>query len=137
MAIEKDIPISMLKRPMLKTLIKDNNIKGCLHLNKDKMMEKLIEKGILQQINRPLFIRIRMGNNEICDKIDNEINNIRECPRNNGKTVTITDLETQEKFIFDSLHNAGKKFDKPGSYIQSYGGKSIEFQNKRYEIMIK
>jgi len=111
-----------MKLPELKKLMKDNNIKGISYLNKNEIIQKLIEYKVLPEdyIDRQLKVKVKDND----DKYH---------IRNNPRPVEIFDRETFETVTFPSMYKAGRSLDKSARLMSAYDGKTWR---GRYEIKV-
>ena len=89
-------------------MLKENNIRGCLHFNKPELVDVLVKRGLLPEI-----IKITTSNS-LPERKDTkkEINpkyNFLKHIRNSQKKVEIQDMETGEIIVYSSMHKAAKR----------------------------
>lgn len=81
-----------MKLPELKKLMKHNNIKGISYLNKNEIIQKLIEYKVLPEDYVDRQLKVKVKDND--DKYH---------IRNNPRPVEIFDRETGETVTFPSM----------------------------------
>src|SRR5271169_958984 len=97
-----------MKLPELKSLMKENKLKGSSYMNKPEIIAVLLDKGIINEFTR--FIR------------------------NNPKNVEIRDLETGEIATYSSLYKASRATGWSTKFITGNNGK---VGKNRYKIKIQ
>jgi len=111
-----------MKLPELKKLMKDNDIKGISYLNKNEIIQRLIEHKDLPEDYVDRQLKVKVKDND--DKYH---------IRNNPRPVEIFDRETGETATFPAMYKAGRSLGKSRRLMDAYGGK---IWRSRYEIEV-
>ena len=113
-----------MKLPELKSLMKENKIKGSSQMNKPEIIVVLLDKGIISEDS------VKKQNTPVKQEIDPKYDFIRSI-RNNPKTVEIRDLETGKIDTYSSIYKASRATGCSTKFIMGSNGKV--WKNK-YEI---
>jgi len=106
-----------MKLPELKKLMKDKNIKGISYLNKNEIIQRLIEYKVLPEDYVDRQPKVKVKDNGDKYRI-----------RNNPRPVEIFDRETGETVTFPFMYKAGRSLDKSARLMDAYDGKMMEGQ---------
>src|SRR6478609_3291826 len=115
-----------MKLPELKSLMKENKIKGSSHMNKPEISSVLLDRGIIFEDS------VKKPGPPVKRNIDPKYEFIRSI-RNNPKSVKIRDLETGEVTTYPSIYKAGRAIGHAAKFITGNNGKV--WKNK-YEINV-
>src|SRR6476619_1734134 len=103
----------------LKSIAREHRpkIKGFSHMNKEGLLEILVEKNIISQ--------------EDVDKYNHTDYERLKYIKNQPRPVEILDRETGEKTVYRSIYSAGKAYGVNAKTISAYDGK---IWKQRYEV---
>src|SRR5271157_1631202 len=113
-----------MKLPELKSLMKENKLKGSSYMNKPEIIAVLLAKGIINEDS------VKKQGAAVKREIDPKYEFTRFI-RNNPKNVEIRDLETGEITIYSSLYKASRA---TGCSIKFITGNNGKVWKNRYEI---
>ena len=88
-----------MKLSELKSLMKENKIKGCSYMNKSEIITVLLDRGIISEDS------VKKRDAPVKREINPKYEFIRSI-RNNPKSVEIQDLETGEITTYPSIYKA-------------------------------
>ena len=91
----------------LRAMIKENNIRGCLHYNKPELVDVLVKRGLLPEIIKITAITSPPEREDTKKEINPKYNFLKHI-RNTPKKVEIQDMETGEIIAHSSMYNAAK-----------------------------
>ena len=114
----------MISLKELRAMIKENNIRGCLHYNKPELVDVLVKWGLLPEIIKITTIT-SPPEREDTKKERNPKYNFLKHIHNSPKKVEIRDLETDDK--------AAKRFNQQSGLISAFDGKVYR---NRYAIKV-
>ena len=122
----------MISLRELRAMLKENNIRGCLHYNKPELVDVLVKRGLI-----PEFIKITTSTSlperkDTKKEINPEYNFLRHI-RNSPKKAEIQDMETGEIIVYSCMYNAAKRFNQQSRLIYAYDGK---VWRNRYSIKV-
>lgn len=115
-----------MKLPELKSLMKENKIKGSSHMNKPEIIAVLLDRGIISVDS------VKKQDTPVKRDIEEKYEFLRSI-RNNPKSVEIRDLETDETATYSSIYIASRAIGRSTKFITGNNGKV--WKNK-YEIKI-
>ena len=104
----------------LKTLLKENNIPFFAYWNKKRLTTVANEHNLLEPKNE-------RSKSDKCDRL--------KTIRNNPRTTTVKDVETDEIKTFPSIYGASKFLDTSSYTVYYWGNKDGAWKNK-YEIIV-
>ena len=120
----------MISLNELRAMLKENNIRGCLHNNKPELVDVLVKRGLLPQI-----IKITTTSPSERKDAEKEINpkyNFLKHIRNSPK-AEIQDMEKGEIIVYSSMYKAVKRFNQQSRLIYAFDGK---VWRNRYAIKV-
>ena len=91
-------------------MIKENNIRGCLHYNKPELVDVLVKRGLLPEIIKITTITSPPERENARKEINPKYNFLKHI-HNNAKKVEIRDMETGEIIVYFSMYKAAKRFN--------------------------
>jgi len=109
----------------IKSLVRENRIRGVSHLNKKELISKLVELGIPLPEVRP---KEKKEYKPIDPKYE-RLKTIRTSPRN----VVIKDVETGESVEYKSMYAAARSLNKSSKVITDNNGKVYD---GKYDITL-
>ena len=115
-----------MKLPELKSLMKENKIKGSSQMNKPEIIAVLLDRGIISEES------VKKQDAPVKREIDPKYEFIRSI-RNNPKSVEIRDLETGKITTYPSIYKASRAIGRATKFITGNNGK---VGKNRYEIKI-
>ena len=115
-----------MKLPELKSLMKENKIKGSSYMNKSEITAVLLDRGIISE--ESVKKRDAPAKREIDPKYE-----FTRSIRNNPRSVEIRDLETGDITTYPSIYKARKATGHSTKFIRDSNGKVWK---DRYEINI-
>ena len=110
----------MISLTELKTMLKENKIRGYLHYNKSELVDVLVERVLLPATMNITTIT-SLSERENTKKEINPKYNFLKHIRNSPKKFEIQDMETGEIIIFSSMYKAAKS--QQSRLISTYDGK--------------
>src|SRR5271157_5438550 len=116
-----------MKLPELKSLMKENKLKGYSNMNKPEIIAVLLDKGIINEDS------VKKHGAPVKREIDPKYEFTRFI-RNNPKNVEIRDLENGKITIYSSLYKANRATGLSTKFITGNNGK---VGKNRYEIKIQ
>ena len=103
-------------------MLKENNIRGCLHYNKPELVDVLVKRGLIPEIIK-ITTSTSLPERKDTKKERNPKYNFLKHIRNSPKKVEIQDMETGEIIVYFSMYKAAKRFNQQSRLIYAYGGK--------------
>ena len=122
----------MMSLRELRAMLKENNIRGCLHYNKPEVVDVLLKRGLLPEIINITTITSRPERKDTKNEINPKYNFLKHI-RNSPKKVEIPDMKTGEIIIYSSMNKAAKRFNQQSWSISAYDGK---VWRNRYAIKV-
>ena len=116
-----------MKLPELKSLMKENKLKGYSNMNKPEIIAVLLDKGIINEDS------VKKQDAPVKREIAPKYEYLRSI-RNNPKNVEIRDLETGEITTYLSLYKASRA---TGLSIKFITGNNGKVGKNGYEIKIQ
>ena len=124
--------MKMISLRELRAMLKENNIRWCLHYNKPELLDVLVKKGLLPEIIKITTIA-SLPQRENTKKEINSKYNFQKHIRNSPKKVEIRDIEMGEIIVYSSMYKASKRFKYQSRLISAYDGK---VWRNRYAIKV-
>ena len=106
----------------LKTMLKENKIRGYLHYNKSELVDVLVQRGLLPETIKITTIT-SLSERENTKKEINPKYKFLKHICNSQKKVEIQDMVTGEIIIYSSMYKAAKRFNQQSRLISTYDGK--------------
>ena len=122
----------MISLRELRAMLKENNIRGCLHYNKPELVHVLVKRGLLPEIIKITTSTSPPERNDTKNEINPKYNFLKHI-RNSPKKVEIQDMKTGEIIIYSSMYKAAKRFNQQSILIYAYDGK---VWRNRYAIKV-
>ena len=122
----------MISLEELRAMIKENNIRGCLHYNKQELVDVLLKRGLLPEIIKITTI-ISLPEREDAKKEINPKYNFLKHIHNSPKKVEIRDMKTGKIIVYFSMYKAAKRFNQQSGLISAFDGKVYR---NRYAIPV-
>ena len=122
----------MISLRELRAMLKENNIRECLHYNKPELVDVLLKRGFLPEIIK-ITTSTSLPERKDTKKERNPKYNFLQHIRNSPKKVEIQDMETGEIIIYCSMYKAAKRFNQHSRLISTYDGK---VWRNRYAIKV-
>ena len=116
----------------LRAMIVENNIRRCLHYNKQELVDVLFKRGLLPEIIKITTITLPPEREDAKKEINPKYN-FQKRIHNSPKKVEIRDMKTGEIIVYSSMYKAAKRFNQQSRLIYAYDGK--EWRN-RYAIKV-
>ena len=113
-------------------MLKENNIRECLHYNKPELVDVLVKRELIPEIIKITTITSLLEREDPKKEINPKYNFLKHI-RNSPKKVEIQDIETGEIIIYSSMYEAAKRFNQQSRLIYGYDGK---VWRNRYAIKI-
>ena len=113
-------------------MMKENNIRGCLHCNKPDLVDVLVKRGLLPEIIK-ITTMTSPPEREDAKKEINPKHNFLKHIHNSPKKVEIRDMETGEVIAYFSIYKAAKRFNQQSGLISAFDGKVYR---NRYAIKV-
>ena len=111
----------MISLTELRTMLKENKIRGYLHYYKSELFDVLVKGGVLPETMKIITIT-SLPEREVAKKEINHNYNFLKHIRNNLKKDEIQDMETGE-IIVSSMHKAANRFNQQPRLVSTYDGK--------------
>ena len=92
----------MIRLRELRAMLKENNIRGCLHYNKTELVDVLVKRGLLPEIIK-ITTSTSLPERKDTKKEINPKYNFQKHIRNSPKKVEIQDMETGEIIIYSYI----------------------------------
>ena len=112
----------MISLRELRAMLKENNIRGCLHNNKPELVDVLVKRGLLPEIIK-ITTSTLLPERKDTKKERNPKYNFLKHIRNSPKKVEIQDMKTVEIIVYSSMYKADKRFNQQSRFIYAYDGK--------------
>ena len=122
----------MISLRELRAMLKENNIRGCLHYNKPELVDVLVKRGLLPEIIKITTIASQAERKDTKKEINHNYNFLKHI-RNSPKKFEIQDMETGEITVYSSMYKAAKRFNQQSRLISTYDGK---VWRNRYTIKV-
>ena len=122
----------MIRLKELRTMLKENNIRGCLHYNKPELVDVLFKSGLLPEIIKITTITSPPERGDAKKEINPKYNFLKHI-RNSPKKVEIQDMATGEIIVYSSMYKAAKSFNQQSRLIYAFDGK---VWRNRYAIKV-
>ena len=116
----------------LTAMLKENNIRGCLHYNKPELVDVLVKRGLIPEIIK-ITTSTSLPKRKDTKKERNPKYNFLKQIRNSSKKVEIQDMETGEIIVYSSMYKAAKRSNQQSRLIYAYDGK---VWRNRYAIKV-
>ena len=100
----------MISLRELRAMLKENNIRGCLHYNKPELVDMLVKRGLLPEIIK-ITISVSPPERKDTKKERNSKYNFLKHIRNSSKKIEIQDMKTGEIIVYSSMYKAAKRFN--------------------------
>ena len=110
----------MISLRELRAMLKENNIRGCLHYNNPKLVDALVKRGLLPEIIK-ITTSTSLPERKYPEKEINPKYNFLKHMRNSPKKVAIQDMETGEIIVYPSIYKAAKRFNQQSRLIYADG----------------
>ena len=124
--------IKMISLREIRAVLKENNIRGCLHYNKAELVDMLVYRGLLPEIIKIITSTSLPEQKDIEKEINPKYNFLKHI-RNSPKKVEIQDMENGEILVYSSMYKAAKRFNQHSRLIYAYDGK---VWRNRYAIKV-
>ena len=108
-----------MKLPELRTILKENNLRGYSHYNKPELTRLLVSKGLIEKPKEKSSIKDK-------DK------GIRKKP----KKVKVTDLESGEETEYPSIYKCAQAFNLNPGLIVYHAKTTMKIDRGKYEINV-
>ena len=82
----------------VRAMIKENNIRGCLHYNKQELVDVLVKRGLLPETIKIITITSAPEREDAKKEINPKYNLLKHI-HNSPKNVEIRDMETGEIIV--------------------------------------
>ena len=122
----------MISLRELRAMLKEKNIRGCLHYNKPELVDVLFKRGLLPEIIKITTSSSLPERKDTKKEINPKYNFLKHI-RNSPKKVEIQDMETGEIIMYSSMYKAAKRFNQQSRLIYAYDGK---VWRNRYAIKV-
>ena len=94
----------------LRSMLKENNIRGCLHYNKPELVDMLVKRGLLPEIIKITTITSPTEREDAKKEINPKYNFLKHI-HNSPKKVEIRDMETGEIIVYSFMYKDAKRFN--------------------------
>ena len=118
----------MISVKELRAMLKENNIRGCLHYNEPELVDVLVKRGLLPEIIKITTI-ISPPEREDAKKEINPKYNFLKHIHNSPKKVEIWDMENGEIIVYSSMYKVAKRFSQQSGLISAFDGKVYRNRN--------
>ena len=122
----------MISLRELRAMLKENNIRGCLHYSKPELVDVLVKRGLIPEINKITTSTSLPERKDTKKEINPKYNFLKHI-HNSPKKVEIQDMEIGEIIVYSSMYKAAKRFNQQSRLIYAYDG--IVWRN-RYAIKV-
>ena len=122
----------MINLRELRVMLKENNIRGCLHYKIPELVDVLVKRGLLPEIIKIITITSLPERKDTKKEINPEYNFLKHI-RNSPQKVEIRDMGTDEIIVYSSMYKAAKRFNQQPRLISAYDGK---VWRNRYAIKV-
>ena len=112
-----------MKLPELRTILKENNLRGYSHYNKPELTRLLVSKGLIEKPKEK-------SPKPIKDK--EYLKGIRKKP----KKVKVTDLESGEETEYPSIYKCAQAFNLNPGLIVYHAKTTMKIDRGKYEINV-
>ena len=112
-------------------MLKENNIRGCLHYNKPEL-NVLVKRGLLPEIIKISTITSPLEQEDAKKEINPQYNFLKHI-RNSPKKFEIHGMATDEIIVYSSMYKAAKRFNQQSRLIYAFDGK---VWRNRYAIKV-
>ena len=106
----------------LRAMLKENNIRGCLHSNTPEIVDVLVKRGLLPEIIKNTTIN-SLPERKDTKKERNPKYNFLKHIRHSPKKDEIQDMETGEIIVYSSMYKAAKRFNQQSRLMYAFDGK--------------
>ena len=106
----------------LRAMLKENNIRGCLHYNKPELVDVLVKRGLLPEIIKITTITSPPEREDARKEINPKYNFLKHI-HNSPKKDEIRDMETGEIIVYFSMYKAAKRINQQSGLISAFDGK--------------
>ena len=103
-------------------MLKENNIRGCLHCNKPVLVHVLVKRGLIPAIIKITTSTLLPEQKDTKKERNLKINFLKHI-HNSPTKVEIQDMETGEIIVYSSMYKAVKRFNQQSRLIYAYDGK--------------
>ena len=124
--------MKMISLRELRAMLKENNIRGCIHYNKPELVDVLVKRGLLSEIIKITTITSLPERKDTMKEINPNYNFLKHI-RNSPKKVEIQDMETVEIIVYSSMYKSAKRFNQQSRLIYAFDGK---VWRNRYAIKV-
>ena len=121
----------MISLTELRTMLKENKIRGYLHYNKSELVDVLVKRELLLEIIKITTIT-SLPERDTKKELNPKYRFLKHI-RNSPKKVEIRDIETGEIIVYSSMYKAAKTFNQQSRLISAYDGK---VWRNRYAIKV-
>ena len=115
----------MISLRELRAMLKENNIRGCLHYSKPELVDVLVKRGLIPEIIKITTSTSLPERKDTKKEINPKYNFLKHI-RNSPKKVEIQDMETGEIIVYSSMYVAAKRFNQQSPtymhMMENYGG---------------
>ena len=122
----------MISWKEITAMLKENNIRGCLHYNKPELVDVLVKRGLLPEIMKITTITSPPEREDAKKEINPKYKFLKHI-HNIPKKVEIRDMETGEIIVYSSMYKAAKRFNQQSGLISAFDGKVYR---DRYDIEV-
>ena len=112
----------MISLTELRSMLKENKIRGNLHYNKSELVDVLVKRGLLPETTKITTITSLSERQNTKKKINPKYKFLKHI-RNSPKKVEIQNMETGEIIIYSSMYKGAKRFNQQSRLISTYEGK--------------
>ena len=99
----------MISLRELRAMLKENNIRGCLHYNTPELVHVLVKRGLIPEIIKITTYTSLPERKDTKKEINLKYNFLKHI-RNIPKKFEIQDMETGEIIVYSSMYKADKRF---------------------------
>ena len=100
-------------------MLKENNIRGCLHDNKPDIVDVLVKRGLIPDIIKITTSPSLPERKDTMKEINHKYDFLKHI-RNSPKKVEIQDMETDEIIVYSSIYKTAKRFNHQSILIYAY-----------------
>ena len=124
----------MISLTELKSMLKENKIRGYLHYNKSELVDVLVKRGLLPETVKITTITSLSERENTMKKINPKYKFLKHI-RNRPKKVEFRDIETGEINVYTSMYMAAKRFNQQSRLVSAYDGKMWRYRYAiKYEL---
>ena len=109
----------MISLRELRAMLKENNIRGCLHYNKPEVIDVLVKRGLIPQIFKITTSTSLPERKDTKKEINPKYNFLKHI-RHSPKKVEIQEMETGEIIVYSSMYKVAKRFNQQSRLIYTY-----------------